>query len=52
VRWFQALASFKSTATWSLIVQHNRRRARPDPAMEEMAEVLPHLLARAASLLG
>ena len=24
--WFQALASFKSAATWSLIVKHNRRR--------------------------
>ena len=24
--WFQALACFKSAATWSLIVKHNRRR--------------------------
>jgi aminoglycoside phosphotransferase (APT) family kinase protein len=49
--WFQALACFKSTATWSLIVKHNRRRAAPDPAMEEMATALPHLLARAHELL-
>ena len=44
--WFQALACFKSTATWSLIVKHNRRRAEPDPDVEAMAAVLPHLLAR------
>jgi len=49
--WFQALACFKSTATWSLIVKHNRRRAAPDPAMEEMATALPHLLERAQELL-
>ena len=29
--WFQALACFKSAATWSLIVKHNRRRDEPDP---------------------
>ena len=49
--WFQALACFKSTATWSLIVKHNRRRAAPDPAIEEMATALPHLLERTRELL-
>ena len=46
IAWFQALACFKSTATWSLIVKHNRRRDEPDPEVEAMAAVLPHLLAR------
>lgn len=50
--WFQALACFKSTATWSLIVKHNRRRRGPDPALEEMAGVLPHLLRRAEAYLS
>ena len=50
--WFQALACFKSTATWSLIVKHNRRRTTPDPALERMAETLPHLLERAQELLS
>jgi aminoglycoside phosphotransferase (APT) family kinase protein len=50
--WFEALACFKSTATWSLIVKHNRRRDDPDPVAEEIAPVLPALLARATSLLG
>ncbi|OYN77585.1 phosphotransferase family protein [Mycolicibacterium sphagni] len=50
--WFQALASFKSTATWSLIVKHNRRRATPDPALEAMATRLPALLAKARQYLG
>jgi aminoglycoside phosphotransferase (APT) family kinase protein len=49
---FQALACFKSTATWSLIVKHNRRRSVPDPALEEMAALLPHLLERAVELLA
>ena len=49
--WFRALACFKSTATWSLIVKHNRRRAEPDPEVEQMATVLPHLLERARVLL-
>jgi aminoglycoside phosphotransferase (APT) family kinase protein len=49
--WFEALACFKSTATWSLIVKHNRRRGAPDPALEEMATALPHLLERARALL-
>jgi len=48
---FQALACFKSSATWSLIVKHNRRRTAPDPAIEDMAPVLPHLLRRAHDLL-
>jgi aminoglycoside phosphotransferase (APT) family kinase protein len=49
--WFCALACFKSTATWSLIVKHNRRRSEPDPELEAMASALPHLLARAGELL-
>jgi aminoglycoside phosphotransferase (APT) family kinase protein len=49
--WFEALACFKSTATWALIVKHNRRRADPDPDLEAMAPVLPHLLDRAGALL-
>jgi aminoglycoside phosphotransferase (APT) family kinase protein len=52
VAWFQALACFKSTATWSLIVKHNRRRDEPDPDVEAMAAVLPDLLARASELLS
>ncbi len=51
VEWFEALACFKSTATWSLIVKHNRRRAEPDPDVEAMAAILPDLLARATTLL-
>jgi aminoglycoside phosphotransferase (APT) family kinase protein len=50
--WFCALACFKSTATWSLIVKHNRRRSRPDTELESMAPVLPRLLSRAGELLG
>jgi aminoglycoside phosphotransferase (APT) family kinase protein len=50
--WFCALACFKSTATWSLIVKHNRRRTEPDPELEAMASALPHLLSRAGELLG
>jgi aminoglycoside phosphotransferase (APT) family kinase protein len=49
--WFCALASFKSAATWSLIVKHNRRRSAPDPELEVMAQRLPRLLARAGELL-
>ncbi|BDB44985.1 MULTISPECIES: phosphotransferase family protein [Mycobacterium] len=49
--WFQALACFKSVATWSLIVKHNRRRDRPDPGLEDMSRTLPHLLSRARQLL-
>jgi aminoglycoside phosphotransferase (APT) family kinase protein len=50
--WFCALACFKSTATWSLIVKHNRRRSGPDPELESMAQELPQLLARAGEMLG
>jgi aminoglycoside phosphotransferase (APT) family kinase protein len=50
--WFCALACFKSTATWSLIVKHNRRRSTPDLDLDAMAPVLPHLLSRARELLG
>jgi aminoglycoside phosphotransferase (APT) family kinase protein len=49
--WFCALACFKSTATWSLIVKHNRRRDTPDAELEAMAPVLPHLLSRVGELL-
>jgi aminoglycoside phosphotransferase (APT) family kinase protein len=50
--WFQALACFKSAATWSLIVKHNRRRGAPDPNLEAMAPAFPHLLSRARELLS
>ena len=49
--WFRALACFKSTATWALIVKHNRRRPAPDPELEAMAGHLPHLLSRAGGCL-
>ncbi|WP_422748464.1 phosphotransferase family protein [Mycobacterium sp. WMMD1722] len=49
--WFAALACFKSTATWALIVKHNRRRRTPDRDMEAMAGTLPRLLERARELL-
>jgi aminoglycoside phosphotransferase (APT) family kinase protein len=48
---FVALACFKSAATWSLIIKHNRRRPAPDPELEAMAPMLPHLLERATALL-
>jgi aminoglycoside phosphotransferase (APT) family kinase protein len=51
VGWFEALACFKSTATWSLIVKHNRRRPEPDSDVDAMAAVLPDLLARAGALM-
>ena len=51
LNWFQALACFKSTATWGLIVKHNRRRPTPDPDIEAMASVLPSLLTRATDFL-
>jgi aminoglycoside phosphotransferase (APT) family kinase protein len=44
LQWFLSLACFKAAATWSLIVKHNRRRAVPAPAIEEMVPVLPQLL--------
>jgi aminoglycoside phosphotransferase (APT) family kinase protein len=50
--WFQALASFKSAATWSLIVKHNRRRDHPNPEYEAIAVELPRLLERAEQHLG
>ena len=50
--WFIALACFKSAATWSLIVKHNRRRASPRAELEAMVPTLPRLLARALSLVG
>ena len=50
--YFRALACFKSTATWSLIVKHNRRKPAPRPEIEAMAPVLPHLLHQARTLLG
>lgn len=49
--WFQALACFKSVATWALIVKHNRRRPRPDAELEAMSKTLPHLLSRAQAYL-
>ncbi|MBO0677293.1 phosphotransferase family protein [Mycolicibacterium sp. S2-37] len=49
--WFMALACFKSTATWALIVKHNRRRRTPDPELDAMAAALPGLLARAREML-
>jgi aminoglycoside phosphotransferase (APT) family kinase protein len=49
--WFRALACFKSAATWSLIVKHNRRRRSPRAELEAMAPVLPGLVARTRSLL-
>lgn len=49
--WFTALACFKSAATWSLIIKHNRRRAWPRPEWEAMAATLPRLLAHALSTL-
>ncbi len=51
-RWFVALASFKSAATWSLIVKHNRRRSVPDREVEALVPALPRLLSRAVELLG
>jgi aminoglycoside phosphotransferase (APT) family kinase protein len=52
LRWFEALAAFKSVATWSLIVKHNRRRASPDAGIEAMVPALSHLLLRTRELLG
>jgi aminoglycoside phosphotransferase (APT) family kinase protein len=49
--WFTALACFKSAATWSLIVKHNRRRRSPRAELEAMVPTLPRLLARAESML-
>ncbi|GLE52142.1 phosphotransferase family protein [Mycobacterium montefiorense] len=49
--WFSALACFKSAATWSLIVKHNRRRHTPREEWEAMASMLPRLLTRARSIV-
>ena len=49
--WFSALACFKSAATWSLIVKHNRRRRAPRVELEAMVATLPRLLDRARSML-
>jgi len=49
--WFTALACFKSAATWSLIIKHNRRRRSPRAELEGMAGTLPRLLAGALSML-
>jgi aminoglycoside phosphotransferase (APT) family kinase protein len=49
--WFTALACFKSAATWSLIVKHNRRQHSPRAELEAMAASLPRLLARARSIV-
>jgi aminoglycoside phosphotransferase (APT) family kinase protein len=49
--WFSALACFKSAATWSLIVKHNRRRRSPRAELEAMVPALPRLLARARSMV-
>ncbi|OBB92599.1 phosphotransferase family protein [Mycobacterium sp. 852002-40037_SCH5390672] len=50
--WFTALACYKSAATWSLIVKHNRRRASPRAELEAMTAILPGLLDRARSMLA
>lgn len=50
--WFTALACFKSAATWSLIVKHNRRRRSPRSELEAMVPALPRLLSRARALVG
>jgi aminoglycoside phosphotransferase (APT) family kinase protein len=52
LEWFEALACFKSAATWSLIVKHNRRRPEPDPDLDAMGAVLSHLLDRAHAHLS
>jgi aminoglycoside phosphotransferase (APT) family kinase protein len=49
--WFTALACFKSAATWSLIVKHNRRRRSPRVEWEAMAATLPRLLDQARTML-
>ena len=51
LEWFVALAAFKSTATWALIVKHNRRRRQPDAELESMTADLPRLLSRAHDLI-
>jgi hypothetical protein len=46
------LACFKSVATWSLIVKHNRRKRSPRAELEAMAATLPRVLVRAGSMLN
>jgi aminoglycoside phosphotransferase (APT) family kinase protein len=50
--WFEALAYFKSVASFALIVKHNRRRTEPVPELEAMANALPHLLEKAEECLA
>ncbi|BBY21807.1 phosphotransferase family protein [Mycobacterium stomatepiae] len=50
--WFRALACFKSAATWSLIVKHNRRRRSPRKEWEAMAATIPRLLSRAQAIVS
>jgi aminoglycoside phosphotransferase (APT) family kinase protein len=52
LEWFTALACFKSAATWSLIVKHNRRKRSSRTELEAMVPTLPRLLERARSTLG
>ncbi len=52
LQWFEALAAFKSVATWSLIVKHNRRRSSPDADIESLVPVLSRLLLRAQTGVG
>jgi aminoglycoside phosphotransferase (APT) family kinase protein len=49
--WFTALACFKSAATWSLIIKHNRRRRSLRAELEAIAATVPRLLARARSMV-
>ncbi|HEY4331251.1 MAG TPA: phosphotransferase family protein [Ilumatobacteraceae bacterium] len=50
VRWFDALARFKSVATWSLILKHAERAG--DMTYTDVGERLPGVLDTAAQLLG
>lgn len=52
VPWFMALACFKSAATWSLIIKHNRRKPEPRADLEATVPVLPRLLRQAEALLA
>lgn len=50
--WFLALACFKSAATWSLIVKHNRRKRCPQAELEAMVPTLPRMLERARAMVA
>jgi aminoglycoside phosphotransferase (APT) family kinase protein len=50
--WFQALACFKSAATWALLVKRNRRRSAPVPGLDAMASDLPRLIEKAAEFIA